>query len=107
MVEKIFHYHGQNMKIERAGERFPVRAFLQVVTGNAKQQSRLEVCPLGTVPQGRYIYTGPVCPELCQGDILLLGDKAYLVRQAETVQNTYTWAMCVEKGREDTWGVNG
>lgn len=107
MVEKIFRYHGQDMVIDRAGEKSPVRGFLQAVTGTAREKAVLQAGPLGLVSSGRYMYFGPMEPELRQGDTLVAGDKSYTVRRAETVSGTYVWGMCVEKGSEDTWGLNG
>lgn len=107
MIEKILNYYGRDMVISRAGEEFPVRGFLQVVTGTAKQKTQVEVCPLGTVKQGRYVYIGPLEPRLQMEDTLMLDGTVYIVRQAENVSGAYVWAMCVEKGSEDAWGVNG
>lgn len=107
MVEKIFGYYGQDLVIDRAGERFPVRGFFQPVTGTARQRTRLDSGALGLVPQGSYVYYGPVEPELLMGDSLELGGKRYTVRRAEVISGAYVWGICVEKGCEDTWGSNG
>ena len=42
------------------------------------------------------------------GDTLTVSEKDYMVRRCEPVfygdAVAYYWAMCVEKGGEDTWG---
>ena len=107
MVEKILTCYGREMTIHRAGKTFPVRGFLQPVTGTAKQMAQMEASPLGMVPQGRYTYLGPLEPGLQVGDLVAVEERVWVVRQAQDISGAYTWAMCAEKGCEDTWGVNG
>ena len=43
-----------------------------------------------------------------QDAVLTLEEKQYLLRRVEKYrygdQTVYTWALCVEKGEDDTWG---
>lgn len=107
MVEKIFGYYGQDMVIDRAGERSPVRGFFQTITGKAQRMTRLQPGALGVVPAGSYVYFGPLEPELALEDTLEVGGKRYTVRRAEVISGVYVWGICVEKGCEDTWGSSG
>ena len=54
------------------------------------------------------MYIGPLEPEAAAGDTVWVEDKAYLVRRSEIVRDgsgpLYCWALCLEKGGEDTWG---
>lgn len=64
--------------------------------------------PLGEIPRGQYICVLPT-GMAAVGDILRIGGKAYLICRVEEMAvrtgSVYQWALCEEKGREDTWGL--
>ena len=51
---------------------------------------------------------GPGDLEMEEDAVLTLEEKQYLLRRVEMYrygdQTVYTWALCVEKGEDDTWG---
>lgn len=106
IIDKILNCYGFSMLLPRIdGE---IRGFLQPVTsGNKKAQ--WDICPLGQVPEGQYTYIGPAEPKILVGDELEFGGKVYLFRKVETMNDregpVYCWGLCVEKGGEDTWGI--
>ena len=81
------------------------------MTGKAEGFSGTEPGPLGVEAGNRAVYIGPAKPELRAGDLVEAGDRRYRVRRAQVVYQgdgpLYCWAMCTEKGGEDTWGSNG
>ena len=111
MVEKILRCYGREIQVTSGSETVAVCAFLQPVTGRGQNMSQIGLGPLCTEAPGQYVYIGPVEPEIAAGDVLALDGKEYILRRAERIDGmngpAYRWGMCVEKGAEDTWGLNG
>ena len=84
------------------------KGFFQPVRSKSWQYLEGNYSPLGEVPRGQYVYIGPADQALETGDTLTVSQKDYMVRRCEPVfygeEIAYYWAMCVEKGGEDTWG---
>lgn len=101
LVSRLISKYGSHLILERQDERIPLRALLQPMLSRQVPQRRY--APAGEVPRGRYLYMGPVVPEITEGDILIRGGRRYEIRQAELLmygdRPVYRWAMCVEKGR--------
>lgn len=106
MISKLLEQYGTEVDL---GER-TVRALFQPVTGRLERLSVRLPEVLGTGTGKRFVYIGPVTPLPEEDGVLTVAGKAYLVRTAQHVSGNdgpaYSWAMCVEKGREDTWGTN-
>lgn len=106
MVEKLLGQYGMDMTL---GDR-RVRGLLQPVTGKLERLSTPETGPLGSEMRMRYIYIGPLEPEPREGLELTAAGKRYHIRSARQIWGNdgpaYSWAMCVEKGREDNWGMS-
>lgn len=100
MVEKLLNQHGMEVRL---GER-TIRALFQPVTGRLEKLALQQPGPLGLESRKRYVYIGPLEPQLREDDTLTVAGKSYIVRTAQQVMGSggpvYTWAMCVEKGRE-------
>lgn len=111
MVEKMMVCHGRDLVLTRGEEQFSLRGFLQPVTGKVERLALAQMGPLGQESRERFIYIGPAEPEACAGDRVLAGDREYHIRSAQVIWGNegpvYCWAMCVEKGSEDSWGSNG
>lgn len=111
MVEKIFRCHGRQMQAAHDGKTLAVRGFFQAVTGKGQNMARFSVGPLGTEETGQFVYFGPVEPELEEGDELTVEGKEYILRRSEVIDGVngpaYRWAMCVEKGGAEEWGLSG
>lgn len=111
MVEKMMTCHGRDLILTRGEERFSLRGFFQPVTGKVERLALVQMGPLGQESRERFIYIGPAEPEARQGDLIEAGSTVYQVRSAQVIEGNngpmYCWAMCVEKGSEDSWGSNG
>ena len=96
------------VSITRKEKEVTYRGFFQPVRSKSWQYLEGNFSPLGEVPRGQYVYIGPAQQELSFGETLTVDGKDYMVRRVEPVyyaeEVAYYWAMCVEKGGEDTWG---
>lgn len=96
------------VSITRTGKEVTYRGFFQPVRSKSWQYLEGNFSPLGEVPRGQYVYIGPAQQEITFGETLRVDGKDYMVRRVEPVyygeEVAYYWAMCVEKGGEDTWG---
>ena len=106
MVEKLLKQHGMEIQVE--GQR--VHALFQSVTGKLERLAVRLPGLLGVESSKRWIYIGPVEPQLREDQVLTVEGRRYLVRSAQHITGNdgpaYTWAMCVEKGREEPWGAS-
>lgn len=106
MVEKLLVQYGRPVEV---GQR-QVRALFQPVTGKLERLADREPGILGLVSPKRYLYIGPVEPGPVEDGELTVDGKGYLVRSVQYIDGDsgplYSWAMCVEKGRSDTWGMS-
>ena len=106
MVEKLLKQHGMEIQVE--GQR--VRALFQSVTGKLERLAVRLPGLLGVENSKRWIYIGPVEPQLREDQVLTVEGRRYLVRSAQHITGNdgpaYTWAMCVEKGREEPWSTD-
>ena len=100
MVEKLLKQYGMEI---RAGDR-TVRALFQPVTGKLERLAIQDPGPLGLQSRQRYLYIGPLEPQLRMDMELTAAGKRYAVRSAHQIRGAdgpvYSWAMCVEKGRD-------
>ena len=106
MVETLLHQWGMEMKV---GETW-VRGLLQPVTGKLERLASHELGPLGINSGKRFLYIGPMEPQIEEGMTVQVGAERYLIRTAHVIPGdrgpVYRWAMCVEKGRDDDWGTS-
>ena len=108
MVGKILRQYGTGVTLLSGGTAREVRCFFQPVNSTSWQSIESVATPLGEITRGQYIYIGPADQETAEGDSLQVGDRSYLMRRVEPYyyngQLVYYWALCVEKGVNDTWG---
>ena len=108
-VEKTMAQYGTDLTIVSGGESKTVRGFFRAVNSKSWQSMESEASWLSEITRGQYVYMGPVSGNVKEGDTLLLGESAYLVRRTELYyygnQAVYQWGLCVEKGVNDTWGI--
>ena len=106
MVEKLLKQHGMEIRVEGR----TVRALFQSVTGKMERLAERVPGLLGVESGKRWIYIGPVEPQLREDQELTVEGRSYLVRSAQQITGNdgpaYTWAMCVEKGREEPWSTD-
>jgi len=62
---------------------------------------------LGQIPRGQYLVLAPAWTNLVVGDMILCDGRRFSVRRVESEnlmeEQLYSWALCVELGKEDTW----
>lgn len=106
MIGKLLAQYGAEMQLGAQ----TVRAMFQPVTGKLERLAERMPGELGRCSAKRFVYIGPVEPEPREDGELVVEGKSYLIRTAHLVPGNdgpaYSWAMCVEKGQEDTWGMN-
>ncbi len=100
MIEKLLWQYGMDIRV--AGK--PVRALFQPVTGHLERLALQDPGPLGLQSRQRYLYIGPVEPQVQMDTELTVAGQRYAVRSAHQIAGdngpAYSWAMCVEKGRD-------
>ena len=100
MVEKLLGQYGMDIQVQE----HRVRALFQPVTGRLERLTLQNPGPLGLQSQQRYLYIGPVEPEVRMDMELTVAGKRYAVRSAHQINGddgpAYSWAMCVEKGEQ-------
>lgn len=107
IIETIMESYGTTVTMvgESGSESF--RAFLQLVTSKSWQNMQSVFGPLGEIPQGQYLYMGPVDKDVGNADHLCCCGTDYLVRRADTLmignEPAYIWGLCVRKGADDPW----
>ena len=77
----------------------------------AWQRTERVFTPLGEAPGGKYICVLPADLALAPDDALEIGGSWYLLHRVDKRmlldEEIYQWALCAEKGSEDTWQDNG
>ena len=100
MVEKLLGQYGMDIQVQE----HLVRALFQPVTGRLERLALQDPGPLGLQSRQRYLYIGPVEPQVQMDMELTVAGKRYAVRSAHQIAGdngpAYCWAMCVEKGRD-------
>lgn len=108
MVDGILRQYGTRMTLSGSSGERAVRGFFQPVRSKSWQSMVDLSTPLGEVFRGQYVYIGPADVSAAEGDVLTLGERGYFLRRVELYyygdEAVYTWALCVEKGVNDTWG---
>ena len=65
--------------------------------------------PLGEIPRGQYLVLAPTWTNLTMGDLIRCDGRRFSVRRVEEEnlrdEQIYSWALCVELGKEDTWPI--
>lgn len=107
-MEKVLLRYGTELTLLRGEDKISFRGFLQHYTSKGKQNTEHIYGVLGEIPQGRHVLMAPLEPELKEGDILLHGEKQYVIRRMEKImcidKPAYCWGLCTERGVEDLWG---
>lgn len=75
----VLERFGQEAELEQAGQRRPVRAFLQPLTGKEEQERSLET-PVGYLDERLWLYLGR--EPVAEGDTLCWKEERFAVRSA-------------------------
>jgi hypothetical protein len=108
LISRILQKYGVSAVLEHGGESVELRIFFQPSMSKSWDSMNPIVTPLGQLPGGQYLYSGPAEQEIAQGDQVSVGGNEYILRRVETYLDKngpiYRWALCVRKGGEDDWG---
>ena len=108
MIGKILNTYGTAVTLRKGKKDYEIRAFFQPVRSKSWSYLEGEYSPLGEIPRAQYVYIGPAEPLAEVGDEIRINYTMYRVRRSEVIMGfsgpVYCWAMCVEKGGDDTWG---
>lgn len=108
-MDGVFARYGTPATIQTAAGEQQVKVFFYSVNSTAWQNMERQFSPLGEVPRGQYICVLPVNAAADPEDTLTVAGRKYLLRRVEDMAMftgaLYRWALCVEKGSEDTWGL--
>ncbi len=106
-VDKILLQYGQEVTLRSGDTTKTVRCFFQPVNFTSWLRIENSAMPLGENSRGRYTYIGQADVPVKEGDVLVVGDREYLMRRVDPYyyhrEVVYLWALCVEKGGDDTW----
>lgn len=84
------------------------RIFFQFSSSKSWDSMNPIITPVGQIPGGQYLYIGPADLEIHAGDQVEVDGISYIMRRCEAYRDRegiiYRWALCVLKGKEDTWG---
>lgn len=110
-MDGVFARYGSPATICGAAGEMAVQVFFHSVNSTAWQNMERVFSPLGEVPRGQYICVLPADIAAEPEDMLTVNGRSYLLRSVEEMAvftgPLYKWALCVEKGGEDNWGLNG
>jgi hypothetical protein len=110
MFEGVLYRYGTPAKLYARWGTRQLRVFFYPAS-SAWQRTERMITPLGEVPGGKYFCVLPADLNIVPDDVLEIGGRSYLLHRVEQRmllgEEIYQWALCVEKGSEDTWGING
>lgn len=109
LMDGVFERYGTTATIQTAAGEQQIKVFFYSVNSSAWQNMERVFSPLGEVPRGQYICVLPMDAVAGPEDTLTVAGHKYLLRRVEDMVMftgaVYRWALCVEKGSEDTWGL--
>ena len=102
-MEKLMSRYGTDMTIVSGGNETTVRAFFRAVNSKSWQNMERMLPAGGEIPRGQFLYIGPAGIDVLGADYLIVGEKHFVVRRADTIllhdEPLYVWGLCVEGGR--------
>ena len=107
IIDAIFRAWGSDVTLVTGSERVTVRAILEPVTSVRVQAMRRLIRDAGEIPQGQYLYLGPVQTQIVHADYLLRGGEVFLPRRSERFfvkgKPLYSWGVAMRYGEENRW----
>lgn len=106
-VEKILRRYGRDITVDRNGESLVFQGFFHHTGSRDWHNMEKAYTVLGQIPRGQYLVLAPKWTNLVMGDVLYCDGRRFSIRRVETEafgkEEVYSWALCVELGKEDTW----
>ncbi len=110
LMDKVLSRYGTSAVLQNAVGEQRIKVIFHSVNGHAWQDLERVFSPLGEVPRGKYVCILPADVMAEPEDTLTVCGRRYLLRRVEEMllreDSVYRWALCVEKGSEDRWGMN-
>lgn len=108
-MEKILCRYGREITVERGEESLVFQGFFHHTGSKDWHNMEKAYTVLGQIPRGQYLVLAPAWTSLTMGDVLRCDERRFSVRRVEAEnfqeERIYTWALCVELGKEDTWPI--
>ena len=105
-IDRILKKYGTGLLLRHGQQEESFRGFLQPSHSKNWQNMEKKFSPLGQIPAGQHVLLAPPNINAERGDIVVLGEKCYVLRRLEKVMYgdklLYIWGLCGEKGGEDT-----
>ena len=109
LMDGVLARYGTMATLYSATGQREMKVFFHSINSTSLQNMERMFCSLGEIPRGQYICVLPADAMAEPEDTLIVADRAYLLRRIEDMAMftgaVYRWALCVEKGSEDTWGL--
>ena len=110
MIERILSDYASDCSVQTADGVKTVRAFIEPVQSRGKDGFLHKLHALGEIPDGRYVYIGPVSALPVQDGSAAANGREYVVCKAETLfmQNepVFIWGLLRECGGTDDAGTD-
>ena len=108
-VEKILRRYGRDITVDRNGESLVFQGFFHHTGSKDWHNMEKAYTVLGQIPRGQYLVLAPTGVNLAMGDVIRCDGRRFSVRRVEEEnlrdERIYSWALCVELGKEDTWPI--
>lgn len=108
-IEKLLRRYGRAVTVFRDEESLEFQAFFHHTGSKDWHNMEKAYSKLGQIPRGQYLVIAPVWANLKMGDKLQCGNRRFAIRRVESEslgnEELYSWALCVELGREDVWPI--
>lgn len=106
-VEKVLCRYGREITVVRGEESLAFQGFFHHTGSKDWHNMEKAYTVLGQIPRGQYLVLAPAWTMLVVGDMILCDGRRFSVRRVESEsfkeEQIYSWALCVELGKEDTW----
>ncbi len=101
-IASLLDKYGSTISVE--GSDLSFKGFLQPLLPH-KNSALYSV--IGEVPQGRFLFLGPLSPAVFRWDVLILNGEQYELERVEAImqgnEELYRWGTCRLKGRDTPW----
>ena len=109
VAEKILRRYGREITVDRGEESLVFQGFFHHTGSKDWHNMEKAYTVLGQIPRGQYLVLAPTGVNRAMGDVIRCDGRRFSVRRVEEEnlrdERIYSWALCVELGKEDTWPI--
>ena len=109
VAEKILRKYGREITVDRGEESLVFQGFFHHTGSKDWHNMEKAYTVLGQIPGGQYLVLAPLWANIAMGDMIRCNGRRFTVRRVEEEtfldEQLYSWALCVELGKEDTWPI--